>query len=47
MSIVKKVEELREAMNKAIEIHGPHSNEALIASQALDPYINKYMKCIN
>ena len=39
-----KVEELREIMNKTIEKYGRTSNEALIASQKLDPYINKNMK---
>jgi hypothetical protein len=38
------VEEVREALNKTIEKYGHASNEALIASQKLDPYINENMK---
>ena len=39
-----KVEELRDTLNKTIEKYGLASNEALIASQNLDPYITKSMK---
>ena len=38
-----KVEELREIMNKTIEVYGIASKEALIASQNLDPYIYENM----
>ncbi|WP_459482067.1 Spo0E family sporulation regulatory protein-aspartic acid phosphatase [Clostridium saccharoperbutylacetonicum] len=40
----KKGEELREMMHEAIDKYGHASIEALIASQNLDAYMNRYFK---
>ena len=42
--INKAIEKAREELHKAIEIYGRNSNEAVIASQNLDTYINMSMK---
>jgi len=39
-----KSERVRESLNKIIEKYGHTFQEALIASQKLDLYINKYMR---
>jgi vacuolar-type H+-ATPase subunit D/Vma8 len=38
------MEKAREDLHKAIEIYGRDSNEAVIASQKLDTYINMSIK---